>query len=177
MAGGVPRWIAEQIPEVVAWESLGEQEWRGRLHETCLYRWCFLLVGEHGFTQTLADEAPGIDEDRIFRKLAARLEYLSLPPCVVPGCTEKGRVTFTANDDGRLAGHLWQPGDKIDLCAPHGADVFRAHGVYERDQLAEWLRPDARPGLLEELDRANGMTDVAEAGHVIRMALDREIAQ
>lgn len=44
----------------------------------------------------------------------------TLPGCVVPGCTEKGRLTFTAAEHGRLAGRDWQRGDEIRLCPNHG---------------------------------------------------------
>lgn len=73
------------------------------------------------------------------------------PPksCVVPGCTEPPRLVFTAAESGRLAGREWRVGDEVDTCPGHGNDIFRAQYVYGVDQLAEWLRPDARADLLD----------------------------
>lgn len=76
----------------------------------------------------------------------------ALPNCVVPGCAEKGRYTFTAAEYGRLAGREWQPGDQIRICPNHGHDIYRAQGAYGLDQLADWLRPDARYDTLDAYD-------------------------
>ncbi len=65
-------------------------------------------------------------------------------PCVVPDCGQHARTAFAAREHGRLAARDWQPGDVIDLCAPHANDVYRAQGEYNVDKLAAWLRPDAK---------------------------------
>lgn len=92
-------------------------------------------------------DRPNIDEIR-YAQTAETLWHealeAALPQCVVPGCTNKGRYTFTAAERGRLAGRDWQPGDEIRICPDHGHDVLLAQGAYGMDQLAEWLKPDAR---------------------------------
>lgn len=70
-------------------------------------------------------------------------------PCIAPGCDGNSRLVFAAVESGRLAGRDWRAGDEIRLCPAHGNDVYQAQGVYGVDQLAEWLRADAR---LEPLD-------------------------
>ena len=83
----------------------------------------------------------------VWEQLERGLADMALPGCVVPGCNQRGRMTFTAAEQGRLAGREWQPGDEIRLCPRHGHDVYRAQmsqmslGVV---QLADWLQPDAR---------------------------------
>jgi hypothetical protein len=79
------------------------------------------------------------------------------PPCVVSGCTAKGTTNYTAAGRGRLAGRDWEPGDRIDLCPAHGYDVLHAQGVYGVDQLAAWLRPDARPDALDIAGIGSGL--------------------
>lgn len=70
----------------------------------------------------------------------------ALPPCVVPDCGEKGRLTFVAAESGRLAGREWRRGDEIRLCPRHGYDVARAAGARGMDQLPDWLKGDATWG-------------------------------
>lgn len=83
----------------------------------------------------------------------ARAEEL-IPQCVVPGCAEKGRAVLVADERGRLAGRPWERGDKIRLCPEHADDVYRAFGAYGLDNLAEWLRPDARLDPFDAFDAA-----------------------
>ncbi len=82
-----------------------------------------------------------------------------LPTCIVPDCTDKGRLTFTAAEHGRLAGREWKPGDEIRVCHNHGHDIYRAAGARGIDQLAEWLRPDAKLDALDEYDLERAMLE------------------
>lgn len=67
-----------------------------------------------------------------------------LPACVVPGCTEKGRLVMLADEWGRFVGRWWERGEKIRLCHPHYADVMNSQGHYGGiERLPEWLRPEA----------------------------------
>lgn len=94
------------------------------------------------------------------------------PPkaCVVPDCTREAREVFTAAERGRLAGREWQPGDQIDLCPPHGYDVHNAQYVYGVDQLAEWLRPDARADVLDWAGLGLAAEEVAASrAHAMRV--------
>lgn len=75
-----------------------------------------------------------------------------IPQCVVPDCEEKGRYEFVADERGRLAGREWDRGDKIRICPEHASDIYRSQGVYGIEQLAEWLRPDARLDALDAYD-------------------------
>lgn len=77
--------------------------------------------------------------------------------CVAPGCAEPARLVFTVAARGRLAGRDWQPGDQVDTCPGHGNDIHRAQHVYGLDQLAEWLRPDARADLLDIAGIGSGL--------------------
>lgn len=78
----------------------------------------------------------------------------TIPGCVAPDCTGKGRLTFTAGESGRLAGREWRRGDEIRLCHNHGHDVYRAQGAYGMDQLADWLQADAMYDPLDAYDIA-----------------------
>lgn len=96
------------------------------------------------------------------------------PPksCVVPGCPDPAREVFTAAERGRLAGREWGPGDEIDLCPPHGRDVRLAQYVHGVDQLAEWLRPDARADLLDIVGIGSGLGAeefAASCAHALRV--------
>lgn len=96
------------------------------------------------------------------------------PPksCIVPGCTDPAREVFTASERGRLAGREWQPGDQINLCPSHASDVRRAQYVYGVDQLAEWLRPDARADLLDWVGLGLAAEEVAASlAHALRVRL------
>ncbi|MFC6080967.1 hypothetical protein [Sphaerisporangium aureirubrum] len=68
--------------------------------------------------------------------------------CIVPGCGVRARVAFIAAEDGRIAGRDVRRGDVIDLCAPHGDDVYRAQGQ-RYDELPEWLKADAKTDPLD----------------------------
>lgn len=90
--------------------------------------------------------------------------------CVAPGCNEPARLVFVAAEHGRLAGREWNPGDEVDLCPPHGCDIYRAQGVYGVDELAEWLRPDARLDALDYYTAGSGL-DAEEYADSRRHAL------
>lgn len=96
-------------------------------------------------------------ESFIRAELTRQIEYQNLPTCVVPDCVNKAPVEFGAAEHGRLAGSDWRLGDKIRVCPEHAHDIYRAQGVYGRDQLAEWLRPDAK---LDPLDAFDAATDL-----------------
>lgn len=109
-------------------------------------------------------------EDDAFYALAAdsvwhQIMEAQLPICVVPECVDKGRVVFTADEKGRLASRDWQRGDKIPVCPKHAHDIYRAAGAYGIDQLAEWLRPDAKLDALDEYDIANAWYGGDEIRH------------
>jgi hypothetical protein len=89
--------------------------------------------------------------------LFADLYPAGVPRCVVPGCDALAPRLFVADEYGRLAGRDWKPGDEIRLCVDHGADVWRAQYIYEIDQLAEWLRPDARLDAIDAYDAAHDL--------------------
>jgi hypothetical protein len=81
--------------------------------------------------------------------LLDQLEHDAVPACIAPGCEAKAPVLFTAGESGRLGGRDWRRGDEIRLCRVHAGDIYRAQGVHGRNQLAQWLRPDA---MLDPLD-------------------------
>lgn len=89
------------------------------------------------------------------RRIARDIEEHQRPQCDVPGCEDKARTVFHAAEAGRFAGAEREVGDPIHLCPQHAHDVYLAQGVWDRDQLPEWLRVDA-PYLseLEILSRA-----------------------
>lgn len=91
---------------------------------------------------------------RLADHLLAELERLALPFCIAPGCDSVAPMLFVAAESGRLGGRDWQPGDQIRLCSRHAQDVYAAQGVYGREQLAEWLRPDAKLDALDAFDAA-----------------------
>lgn len=101
----------------------------------------------------IGDERPALhpgaqDDDPRYAHIADRMwlarAEAQLPPCVAPGCQEKGRTILIAEEWGRFVGRWWERGEKIRLCMPHYADLVQAQGQYGvMDQLAEWLRPDA----------------------------------
>jgi hypothetical protein len=94
---------------------------------------------------------------RMADHLLYELERASLPFCIAPGCDALAPMLFIADEYGRLAGRDWQPGNRIRLCHRHAHDVYRAQGVYGRDQLAEWLRPDAKLDPLDAFDAAHDL--------------------
>jgi hypothetical protein len=150
-------WVTAAMPDVTGWEHLGERRWRGRRGDP-LSRpsWLYVLCDEQGrgyvgtsVTVEFVEDFAGDVDTVVFEELQDKLDYERLPPCVVPGCEEKAPMVFTAAEHGKLAGKEWRRGQEIRLCRRHADDVYRAQGAYGPDQLAEWLRPDAR---LDPLD-------------------------
>jgi hypothetical protein len=95
--------------------------------------------------------------------------------CIVPGCANPATFEFKAFEHGRLGALDWQPGDLIRLCPRHASDVYAAQHVQTRDQLAEWLRPDAKPFYDELLDRAEGGDP--DAGPLLRQWVDKQLGR
>lgn len=75
--------------------------------------------------------------------------------CIVPDCGARAQIAFLAAASGRFAGREIRAGEFIDLCSPHGHDVYQAQGQRHED-LPEWLKADAKPdpisGLFDLLD-------------------------
>lgn len=101
----------------------------------------------------------------------------TIPGCVVPGCHDKGRLTFTAAESGRLAGREWKRGDEIRLCHNHGHDVYCAQGAYGMGNLADWLKPDATWNALDAYDAGTDLLFGAEilqrTARMLRLARTR----
>jgi hypothetical protein len=152
---GLPHWVADAFPRAHSWVQLGPQRWRAleplmRHVDYVLYvlmaskdgrSYC---VGQRVDPATLAQLDRADVELEIFRELSYQCEDALLPLCVVPGCQERGRMLLHAAEDGRLAGKDWRRGDEIRLCHEHYHDVWKAAGCHDLEQLAEWLRPDAK---------------------------------
>jgi hypothetical protein len=98
--------------------------------------------------------AAAVADVRLADHLLRELDRASLPFCIAPNCESLAPMLFVADEYGRLGGRDWQPGDRIRLCPPHAHDIYQAQGVYGRDQLAEWLRPDAKLDPLDAYDAA-----------------------
>lgn len=147
-------WIRAMIPNGwSSWEHLGPWRWRGRptQDESTYTRGgrIYVLLDERAEGRVsqvvddwLADEPDFADN--VFWQMQHVIDHHRLPLCVVPDCEEKALAVVKAAEDGRLAGRRWRKGDEIRLCPPHCYDVLRSVGVYDVDQLAEWLRPDVR---------------------------------
>jgi hypothetical protein len=110
--------------------------------------------GNYASMFTCAEAAAFPDaEAEIWERLAEEHEYRRLPECVAPGCSEKGPLIFHAAASGRLAGRDWTPGDAINLCPKHAHDVYMVVPGCSVEDLAEWLRPDARRDAFDTYDR------------------------
>lgn len=103
----------------------------------------------------------------------------TIPTCVVPGCNDKGRMTFTAAESGRLAGRNWQRGDEIRICHEHAHDVYLAQGTYGMKHLADWLKPDATWNPLDAYDAGADLLYGAEVldrtARMLRIATRRRL--
>jgi hypothetical protein len=176
----LPAWLGVQMPDVRDWERRGDHRFNGRAAGFMGANRVFVVSNAEESRYLRRDisedelaeaTAAGFDlEERTFRMLEARMVHELLPTCVVPGCAEKAPVVFTAAESGRLAGRDWQSGDEICLCPPHGNDVYRAQYTVGVHQLAEWLRPDARPDPLDEFD-----AELSYDGIEVRRATSRTI--
>jgi hypothetical protein len=131
--------------------------------------WRYVLID--GDAYCVVPAGGHIDGDPDFeahlRRIAAEeIAYQRLPTCIVPGCDDKAPMIFRAAERGRLAGREWQRGQEIRTCPEHGQDVYMAQGARGLNQLAEWLRPDAR------LDPLHGR-EIAES-RALRVAIQAE---
>lgn len=148
MAFDTEAWVGRIVPDHTGWEHINRWFWRGKPEDFKVKRyWTYLLGDKHGeayvtvsVTDDVAREAAAYVED----EMRDQLEHHLLPTCVVPGCTEKAPTVFVAAENGRLASRAWRKGDAIRLCPPHAHDVYRAQGAFGVDQLADWLKPDAK---------------------------------
>jgi hypothetical protein len=140
-----------QQPHVyeLCWYDAPNRGWRGEQRKQLAY-----LCIDDPAPIRLPDRPS--EDDVYFAGVAESLWHnfveSKIPICVVPDCTDKGRLTFVAAERGRLAGQDWNRGDEIQLCPEHGRDVYVAAGARGMDQLAEWLRPDAMWDPLDAYD-------------------------
>src|SRR5581483_1006122 len=156
------------------WYDAPNRGWRGETIKDLAY-----LCTDDPEPIRLPDH-PG-EDDVYFAGIAESLWHShvekSIPTCVVPDCTDKGRLTFAAVESGRLAGRDWNRGDEIRLCLRHGHDVFLAAGARGIAQLAEWIRPDAMWDWLDAYDAANawyGGTEILDStARMLRLARKR----
>lgn len=157
--------LRARFPDANNWEDRGDGLYR--CTRTFIRGYMYYLVGDGWYAGAPAhefvDQKPGMEAE-VRRLLEREAEYQQLPTCIVPGCEEKAPYVFKAAERGYLAGQRWEPGDEIRTCPEHGVDIYRAQGVRGRDQLAEWLRPDAKLDALDEFDAG---TDLLH-GHAIR---------
>jgi hypothetical protein len=124
------------------------------------------LVNDHGGSHLNAyisrdgdlygQGCPGaaVTDIRLADHLLRELDRASLPFCIAPNCDNLAPTLFIADEYGRLGGRDRQPGDRIRVCPQHAHDIYLAQGVYGREQLAEWLRPDAMLDPLDAWSRA-----------------------
>lgn len=121
----------------------GDELYRGTLRFPDQHLYVLVRDGHYAAAPATAEPLPGLQAE-VLRHLNAEIDHQMLPTCVVPGCGEKAPYRFTAAERGRLAGRDWARGEEIRTCPEHGEDIYRAQGVRGRDELAEWLRPDAK---------------------------------
>lgn len=152
------------------WEPVQDHErmWRGQDQRGL--QWYFALFDGENEAWAVTPVSPEIVEysnldylPGVQRNLENQIRRLKLPECIVPECGEKAPAQLHAAEHGKLAGHLFSPGDEIDLCPKHADDVYRAQGVYGLDELAEWLRPDA---VLDPLDAFDAGTDLIHGSEI-----------
>jgi hypothetical protein len=157
--------IKQRFPGADGWWDRGGGLWRARLNNPSRQH-LYVLVDERGAyaaAPASSEPLPGLEAE-VRRVLAAEIDYQLLPACVVAGCEEKAPEVFKAAERGYLAGRRWERGDEIRTCPAHGHDIYMAQGVHGRHRLAEWLRPDAKLDVLDELDAWHD----ALHGHQIR---------
>lgn len=146
--------LRQQFPDAGNWQLLGDGLWRARTDSPFQHYRYVLVDDEHGVWASMlatAEPMPGLEAE-VRRTLTAEIEHMLLPTCIVPGCQEKAPLMFKAAEYGRLAGRDWVPGQEIRVCPDHGQDIYRAQGARGVDELAEWLKPDARLDPLDEFD-------------------------
>lgn len=101
--------------------------------------WRSLLVDSYHLDRAVSrDDAI----DWGYQHLTHEFEEAALPGCVVPGCVGRGCCQVFTAEAGRFAGRDWQPGDEVHLCPQHHSEVLMVEGIYEIDQLPEWMRAD-----------------------------------
>jgi hypothetical protein len=149
--------VARPQPPFEVWMHTERAELQDIPELPALYTLRFYGLGDQQHLPAyVCPEQPGImrlparasEDDYHYARIAESLwrQHLEslIPPCVVPGCGQKGRSVFIAAERGRLAGQHWQPGDRIPLCPGHASDVYMAAGVMGYDRLPGWLQPDAK---------------------------------
>jgi hypothetical protein len=152
--------LSGAFPDAIRWRALGERRYRalrpatptGVLYLVVLVtpdraRWQAAEVTDELIERMGAETAL----EWAWHKVAARMIHELLPECLVPGCTGKGSYLFVAAGHGRLGGVRRAPGDELRLCPAHAHDVYCAQGAMSSDELAGWLRPDARAELDDPL--------------------------
>jgi len=149
--------LDQKYPDARDWTYVGTDRRLKAREGSIFWRYVLLAEDRSSYVALKVDHdmgvfAPGFVFDRLERHLQRELELAKLPTCVVPECGQKAPTHFTALEHGKLAGREWARDDVIDLCVPHGIDVYRAQGVYGVDRLAEWLRPDAKLDPLDDYD-------------------------
>jgi hypothetical protein len=160
------------------WEDRGDGLWRTREPWD---GWRYVLLDGDAYCVVPAgghiDDDPGFEAH--LRQVAAdEIAYQRLPTCVVPGCDDRAPMIFRAAEAGRLAGQQWQRGQEIRTCPEHGNDIYQAQGARGVDQLAEWLRPDARLDPLDAFDAGHDSLhgrEIAESrARALRAAIQAE---
>lgn len=61
--------------------------------------------------------------------------------CAAPLCPETATCAFVFRRLAHLAGRWWQPGDYLDVCARHAAQVYESQRAVVYADLPGWLRP------------------------------------
>lgn len=133
------------------WQLVGDGLYRTVMRWPDRHLYVLVDGDRYAAAPATAEPLPGLQAE-MRRCLQAEIEHQRLPTCVVPGCDEKAPYVFKAAERGRLAGRGWVPGEEIRTCPEHGQDIHRAQGAYGRDELAEWLRPDAKLDPLDAYD-------------------------
>lgn len=156
------------------WQLVGDGLYRAVMRWPDQYLYVLVDGDWSAAAPATAEPLPGLQAE-VRRHLQAEIDHQRLPTCVVPGCGERAPYVFKAAERGRLAGRSWEVGEEIRTCPDHGADIYRAQGAYGRDELAEWLQPDARLDALDEFDASydtlNGYRIRDDRARMLRVAI------